>query len=73
MKFLGSVKKENGHMVASDAFQEVQEGKVFEAVEIEGHIFLVPAPFDKERAEKIRSLADESIRAHRKSLENLSK
>ena len=66
MKYLGVARKEKGQVVMPDAFQEAEEGKLYEVIEIGGDILLVPSPLDRER------LARKSIEEHRKTLEGLA-
>lgn len=73
MKYLGTVKKEKGQVVMPEAFQEVEEGRVFEAIEIGSDILLLAGPLDKERMARIEELAKESIEKHRATLEALAR
>ena len=59
-------------IVMPDAFQEVEEGRTYEAIEIGGDILLASVPLDRERLGKIARLASRSIEEHRKSLEGLA-
>jgi hypothetical protein len=56
-----------------DAFQEVEEGRVFEAIEIGGDILLLAGPLEKERWARIEELAKDSIEKHRATLEALAR
>lgn len=60
-------------MVMPDAFQEMEEGRVFEAVEIGGDIILLAGPLEKERWARIEELTKKSIEKHRATLEALSR
>jgi hypothetical protein len=73
MKYLGTARKEQGRMVMPDAFQEVEDGRVFEAIEIGGDIILLAGPLAKERWARIEELTQESIEKHRATLEALSR
>ena len=73
MKYLGTVRKEQGRLVIPEALREVEEGRVFEAVEIGGDIILLAGPLEKERWDRIEELAQESINKHRATLEALSR
>jgi hypothetical protein len=73
MKYLGTVKKEKGQVVMPDTFQEVEDGRVFEAIEIGGDILLLAAPLEKERWGRIEELAKGSIEKHRATLEALAR
>jgi hypothetical protein len=73
MKYLGTVKKEKGQVVMPDTFQEVEDGRVFEAIEIGGDILLLAGPLEKERWGRIEELAKESIEKHRATLEALAR
>lgn len=73
MKYLGTVKKEKGQVVMPEAFQDVEEGRVFEAIEVGGDILLLAGPLDKERMARIEELAKESIEKHRATLEALAR
>jgi hypothetical protein len=72
MKYLGTARKEKGRMVMPDAFQEIEEGRIFEAVEIGGDILLLAGPLEKERLSRIEEIAKESIEKHRATLEALA-
>lgn len=73
MKYLGIARKEKGKVIMPDSFKEVEEGKLYEVIEIENEILLLPSPLDKKRLELIKKLADESINEHRETLEELAK
>jgi hypothetical protein len=73
MKYLGTVKKEKGHMVMPDAFQEVEDGRVFEAIEMGGDIILLAGALEKERWAQIEEMTKESINRHRATLEALAR
>lgn len=73
MKYLGTAKKEKGRMVMPDAFQEVEDGRVFEAIEMGGDIILLAGALEKERWAQIEELAKESIKRHRATLEALAR
>ena len=73
MKYLGTAKKEKGRMVMPDAFQEVEDGRTFEAIEVGGDIILVPGALEKERWTQIEELTQESIKRHRATLEALNR
>jgi hypothetical protein len=73
MKYLGTARKEKGRMVMPDAFQDVEDGRVFEAIEIGGDIILLAGPLDKERLSRIEEIAKESIEKHRATLEALAR
>ncbi len=73
MKYLGTVKKEKGRMVMPDAFQEVEDGRTFEAIEMGGDIILLAGALEKERWAQIEKLANESIKRHRATLEALAR
>ncbi len=73
MKYLGTARKEKGRVVMLDAFQEVEEGRVFEAIEIGGDILLLAGPLEKERWARIEELTKESIEKHRATLEALAR
>jgi hypothetical protein len=72
MKYLGTAKKEKGRMVMPDAFQEVENGRLFEAIEVGGDIILLAGPLEKERWAEIEELTKESIKRHRATLEALT-
>jgi hypothetical protein len=73
MKYLSTVKKEKGQVVMPDTFQEVEDGRVFEAIEIGGDILLLAGTLEKERWGRIEELAKESIEKHRDTLEALAR
>ncbi|MFZ2089152.1 MAG: hypothetical protein WAU47_11285 [Desulfobaccales bacterium] len=73
MKYLGTAKKEKGRMVMPDAFQEVEDGRTFEAIEVGGDIILVAGALEKERWTQIEELTQESIKRHRATLEALAR
>ncbi len=73
MKYLGTGKKEKGRIVIPDAFQEVENGRLFEAIEMGGDIILLAGPLQKERWAQIEELAKESIKRHRATLEALTR
>ncbi len=73
MKYLGTVKKEKGQVVIPDTFREVEDGRIFEAIEVGGDILLVAGPLEKERLSLIEELAKESIEKHRATLEALAR
>ena len=73
MKYLGTARKEQGRMVMPDAFQEVEDGRVFEAIEIGGDIILLAGPLAKENWSRLEDLTKESIENHRATLEALSR
>jgi hypothetical protein len=72
MKYLGTARKEKGRMVMPDAFQNVEEGRIFEAVEMGGDIILLAGALEKERWAHIEELTKESIKNHRATLEALT-
>jgi hypothetical protein len=73
MKYLGMAKKKGGQVVMPDIFQEVEDGRVFEAIEIGGDILLIAGPLEKERLARMEELAKESIEKHRATLEALGR
>lgn len=73
MKYMGTIKKEKGQVVMPDAFQDVEDGRIFEAVEIGGDILLLAGPLQKERLVRIEELAKESNEKHRTTLEALAR
>jgi hypothetical protein len=73
MKYLGTAKKEKGHMVMPDAFKEVEDGRIFEAIEMGGDIILLAGALEKERWARIEELTKDTIRRHRATLEALSR
>jgi hypothetical protein len=73
MKYLGTVRKEKGRMVVPDAFQEVEDGRIFEAIEMGGDIILLAGALEKERWAQIEELTKETIKRHRATLEALSR
>jgi hypothetical protein len=72
MKYLGTVRKEKGRIVMPDAFQEVEDGQTFEAIEMGGDIILLAGALEKERWTQIEELTKESIERHRATLEALA-
>lgn len=56
-----------------DAFRQVSDAPSYEAVEVGGDILLLPAPLDRERLQRIESLASESIAEHREALLGLAR
>jgi len=73
MKYLGIARKENGHVLMPDTFRDVEEGRTYEAIEVEGDILLTLAPLDRERLARVERLAKQSIEEHRKALEGLAR
>jgi hypothetical protein len=73
MKYLGTARKEKGRMVMPEAFQEVEDGRTFEAIEISGDIILLAGALEKERWAQIEELTKESIERHRATLEALAR
>jgi hypothetical protein len=73
MKYLGTARKEKGRMVMPEAFQEVEDGRTFEAIEIGGDIILLAGALEKERWAQIEELTKESIERHRATLEALAR
>jgi len=73
MRYLGIAKKEKGHLTMPDAFGEVEEGQMYEAIELGGEILLISAPLDRKRLAQIERLVSRSIEEHRKSLEGLAR
>lgn len=73
MHYIGPVRNENGHLVMPDTFREQERAPVYEAVEIDGVILLSIPPLDRERIDRVRELAQQSINDHRISLEDLAK
>jgi len=73
MRYLGIARKERDHVVMPDAFREVEEGSVYEVVEIGGDFLLVPPPLNRERLARIERLVNRSIEEHRKTLEGLAR
>jgi hypothetical protein len=71
MKYLGIVKRQNCVLTMPDGFEEVAQGREYEAIQVEDGILLVPAPLDRERLRRIEQLANRSIEEHRKTLEGL--
>ncbi len=72
MRYLGLARNENGKMAMPDAFKEVKDGQLYEAVEIDGDVILLPNPLDRERLASVERLAKQSIADHRKTLEGLA-
>ena len=56
-----------------DGFRGVQEGKIYDVVEIGGDVVLAPSPLDRERLAQIERLARRSIKEHRQTLEGLAR
>jgi len=73
MKYLGTVRKEQGRLEIPEAPREVEKSRVFEAVEIGGDIILLAGPLEKERWARIEELAQKSMNKHRATLEALSR
>jgi hypothetical protein len=73
MKYYGLAKKELGSMRMPDAFDRVEDGQMFEVIEIGNDILLVPSPFDRGRLALIEKLARTSIDDHRRTLEALTR
>ena len=73
MKYLGIVKRNNCLLTMPDTFQEVAEGREYEAVQVGDEILLLPRPLDRERLQEIHRLASLSISEHRKTLEGLGR
>ncbi len=72
MRYLGTAKVENGHIVMPDGFNADARVDTYEAVEIGGDIILAATPLDRKRLERVGRLAEQSIDDHRKSLEGLA-
>lgn len=73
MRYLGIARKENGHVLMPDTFRDVEEGRTYEAIEVEGDILLTLTPLDRERLGRVERLAKQSIEEHRKALEGLAR
>ena len=72
MRYLGTAKVENGHVIMPDGFDADVRVGTYEAVEIGGDILLTATPLDRKRLERVGKLAAQSIDDHRKSLEGLA-
>lgn len=72
MRYLGTAKVENGHVIMPDGFDADVSVDTYEAVEIGGDIFLAATPLDRKRLERVGKLTAQSIDEHRKSLEGLA-
>lgn len=72
MKYLGTARKEQGHIQMPDTFVDVSDGQTFEAIEVGGDIFLLRSPLDRQRFDDIAELTRRSIEEHRTSLESLA-
>jgi hypothetical protein len=70
---MGTARKEKGRVVMPEAFQEVEEGRIFEAIEMGGDIILLAGALEKERWAHIEELTKESINRHRATLEALTR
>jgi hypothetical protein len=73
MKYLGIVKQKGGNLLMPDAFLELADKPAYEAIQVGDDVLLVSAPPDRKRLERIRSLADASIKDHRTALERLGR
>ena len=73
MRYLGIARKEGERVLMPDAFRGVEEGKIYEVVEIGGDLILVPSPLDRRRLARIERLLQRSIEEHRQTLEGLAR
>lgn len=73
MKYLGTVRRQDGNLAMPDAFQEVTKRVSYEAVQVGDDILLLSAPLDREQLERIERLASRSIAEHRRTLEGLAR
>jgi len=73
MKYLGIARKEKDQILVPDALKELIKDEHYEVVEIGGDILLIPSPIKRERLVRIERLARDSIRDHRKALEELAR
>ncbi len=60
-------------MVVPDTFQEVEDDRPFEAIELGGDILLLAGSLEKERLARVEELANESIEKHRATLKALAR
>ena len=49
MKYLGIIRKEKGHVLMPDGFDDVTKGRTYEAIELGDSILLMPTPLDRQR------------------------
>ncbi|MBI5866533.1 MAG: hypothetical protein HZB38_18855 [Planctomycetes bacterium] len=73
MKYLGTARCDNGHVVMPDGFAAPTPGQTYEVVEIDGDLLLTLSPLDRARQARIDELTQQTIRDHRKTLEGLAK
>lgn len=72
MKYLGTAKVENEHVIMPDSFSAGNNPLTYKVVDIGGDILLTPTPFDRQRVERIGELARRSIDEHRDTLKGLA-
>ena len=73
MRYLGIARKEKDQVLMPDTFQEMEEGRVFEVIEIGGDILLLSNPWEKDHLTRVEQLAKESITQHRQTLKDLAR
>ena len=56
-----------------DEFIKVAKDALYEVVEIDGVLLWVESPLDRQRIERVKKLAEESIKTHRDTLVKLAK
>lgn len=73
MKYLGTIKNENGVLRMPDQFNSGQSPETYEAIVVGDDILLVANPLDRRRLERIDRLALKSIQEHHDTLDGLAK
>lgn len=73
MRYLGTVKCEDGRVIPVEAAANAYHPGHYQAVEVGRSVLLFAGPIDRERLERIEQLAAMTISAHRVALKGLSK
>lgn len=73
MKYLCTIKNENGVLRMPDQFNAAESAETYEAIAVGDDILLVANPLDRRRLERIDGLARKSIQDHRDTLDGLAK
>jgi hypothetical protein len=63
---------EQGRVLLPDTLKDLEEGHVFEVIEIGSDLLILYNPLDWERLARIQKLIRQSIPEHRKTLESLA-
>ncbi len=73
MKYLGTIKNENGVLRMPDQFTQGDSHESYEAIVVGDDILLIANPLDRKRLERVDRIAQASINDHKTTLDGLAK